>query len=142
MRNRTLLTIAALVATTTLAGCGSQSLSSSSDTAAPPAGPDLSSVTFEDETGATAVKVDAVDNTFKAEYIEVDAGTAVTFRNDGRNDHNVIPVAAGGFAAIQADAFEPGTEQTVTFTDPGDYPYYCSLHGTTTKGMVGAIRVT
>ncbi len=142
MRNRTLLTIAALLATTALAGCGSQSLSSSSDTAAPPAGPDLSSVTFEDETGSTAVQVDAVDNTFKAEYIEVTAGTAVTFRNDGRNAHNVIPVTADGFAAIEADAFEPGAEQTITFSTPGDFPYYCSLHGTRTKGMVGAIRVT
>jgi plastocyanin len=136
-----LLTKAALSATVALAGCGSQSPSSSTDTTAP-AGPDLATVTFEDETGATAVQVDAVDNTFRAEYIEVTAGTAVTFRNDGRNDHHVIPVTADQFAAIQADAFTPGTEQTITFTEPGDYPYYCSLHGTKTKGMIGAIRVS
>lgn len=140
MRNRTLLTIAA-VSAAALAGCSSQSLTSSNDTAKP-AGPDLSAVTFEDETGSKEVQIDAVDNTFKAEYVEVDAGTAVTFRNDGRNDHNVIPVTPDQFTAIQADAFTPGTEQTVTFSTPGDYPYYCSLHGTTTKGMVGAIRVT
>ena len=140
MRNRTTLVISSLTAAALLAGCSSQSLTSTGTTV--PAGPDLSSVTFEDETGSATVAVDAVDNTFKAEYVEVSAGTAVTFRNDGRNDHNVIPVVAGQFAAIEADRFEPGTEQTVTFTDPGDYPYYCSLHGTTTKGMVGAIRVT
>ena len=133
--------MAALTATVALAGCGSQTLSSSTDTAAP-TGPDLASVTFEDETGSTAVQVDAVDNTFKAEYIEVKAGTAVTFRNDGRNDHNVIPVTADQFAAIQADVFTPGAEQTITFSTPGDYPYYCSLHGTKTKGMIGAIRVS
>ena len=140
MRNRTTLVISSLTAAALLAGCSSQSLTSTGTTV--PAGPDLSSVTFEDETGSATVAVDAVDNTFKAEYVEVSAGTAVTFRNDGRNDHNVIPTTTDGFAAIQADQFEPGTEQTVTFTDPGDYPYYCSLHGTTTKGMVGAIRVT
>ena len=28
-----------------------------------------------------------------------------------------------------------------TLTEPGDYAYYCSLHGTATKGMTGAIRV-
>ncbi len=141
MRNRTPLAFSLLATTALVAGCGSQSLSSSTESTAR-AGPDLSAVTFEDQTGKAAVQVDAVDNTFKAEYLEISPGTAVTFRNDGRNDHNVIPTTTDSFAAIQADQFEPGAEQTVTFSDPGDYPYYCSLHGTTTKGMVGAIRVT
>ena len=66
----------------------------------------------------------------------------MTFRNDGRNDHNVIPIDPTSFAAIEADQFEPGTEKAITFPKPGDYPYYCSLHGTKTKGMIGAIRVT
>ena len=143
MRNRTLLVSSVLVAATVLSGCGSQSLSSTPDTSAPPADVvDLSSVNFEVHTGQAAVQVDAVDNAFKPEYVEVSAGTAVTFRNDGRNDHNVIPVDAASFAAIQAEQFLPGTEATVTFAEPGDYPYYCSLHGTKTKGMIGAIRVT
>jgi plastocyanin len=29
----------------------------------------------------------------------------------------------------------------VQFDDAGDYPYYCSLHGTPTAGMDGRIRV-
>jgi plastocyanin len=140
MRNRTSLVFSLLVASSLLAGCGSQSLSSTEGTTAPE-GPDLSSVTFEDRTAATSVQVDAVDNAFKPEYVTVKAGTTVTFRNDGRNEHNVIPTISGGFAAIQADQFKPGTEQPVTFATPGDYPYYCSLHGTKTKGMIGAIRV-
>jgi plastocyanin len=140
MRNRTLLAFSVATAATLLAGCASQSLSATDGTVAPE-GPDLSSVTFEDHTGKDAVEVDAVDNTFKAEYTEISAGTTVTFRNDGHNEHNVIPTETGGFGAIPADQFEPGTEQTVTFAEPGDYPYYCSLHGTKTKGMIGAIRV-
>jgi plastocyanin len=139
MRNRTLLAFGVLGAAV-LAGCGSQSLSSSDTTV--PEGPDLSGVAFEDQSGETAVQVDAVDNAFKPEYVQVSAGTTVTFRNDGHNEHNVIPTITGGFEAIEADRFEPGTEQTITFAKPGDYPYYCSLHGTKTKGMIGAIRVT
>jgi plastocyanin len=137
-----LLITGAALATIVLAGCGSQSLSSTDTTAAPAAvGPDLSAVTFEDETGQPSVQVDALDNVFKAEHVEVSAGTAVTFRNDGRNSHNVIPVDGAEFTAIEAEQFEPGIEATITFAEPGDYPYYCSLHGTKTKGMVGAIRV-
>ena len=141
MRNRTLLVFSLLASAAVLGACGSQSLSSTEGTTIPE-GPDLSGVVFEDQTGSTDVQVDAVDNAFVPEYVQVKAGTTVTFRNDGRNDHNVIPTVTGGFAAIQADQFEPGTEQTITFATPGDYPYYCSLHGTKTKGMVGAIRVT
>jgi plastocyanin len=140
MRNRTLLAFSLLTASSVLAGCSSQSLSSTDPTAAPSDVPDLSTVSFTDESGKDAVQVDAADNVFKPEYIEITAGTEVTFRNDGRNDHNVIPTGAN-FEAIQADRCEPGTEQTITFATPGDYPYYCSLHGTKTKGMIGAIRV-
>jgi len=142
VRNRTLLIWGLLVTGTVLSGCGSQSLSSTDTTAAAAAGPDLSTATFEDGTGKAAVEVDAVDNAFKPEYLEISPGTAVTFRNDGRNDHNVIPVDAAAFGAIEVEQFLPGTEATVTFAEPGDYPYYCSLHGTKTKGMTGAIRVT
>lgn len=143
MRNRTLLVSVALSATALLplAGCSSQSLSDGGSTTAAPAGPDLSSVTFEDQTGSATAEVDAIDNAFEPQYVEVKAGTTVTFKNDGRNDHNVIPVRADEFTAIQADQFKPGTEATVTFAEAGDYPYYCSLHGNATKGMTGAIRV-
>ena len=29
----------------------------------------------------------------------------------------------------------------MVFDEPGEYPYYCTLHGTETAGMVGTIRV-
>ena len=104
--------------------------------------PDLSVEEFEDLTAETAVDVQARDNNFVPAYIEVKAGTTVTFTNRGRNQHNVLPTTEGAFPSIEVDDLEPGTSQDITFDEPGDYPYYCSLHGTKTKGMVGAIRVT
>jgi plastocyanin len=74
-------------------------------------------------------------------YIEVRAGTKVTFTNRGRNQHDVQPVDAGSFAPIPATDFQPSDGDSITFELPGDYSYYCSLHGTPTKGMIGAIRV-
>jgi len=93
------------------------------------------------ETGESEVTVDAVDNNFKPEYIEIKKGTKVNFVNDGRNVHNVLPVAEDAFTEIPADDFDPGDEGAVTFDEVGDFPYYCSLHGTPTKGMIGGIRV-
>jgi plastocyanin len=125
------------------AGCGDDA---SGDQRSAPSTPssssvDLSDVDWVDRTDETEVVIQGRDNTFLPGYVIVKAGTPVTFRNVGRTEHNALPVDEGSFAGIEAEAFEPRAQQTITFDEPGDYPYYCSLHGTTTKGMVGAIRV-
>jgi plastocyanin len=110
-------------------------------TAAAKAIPDLAAIEFDDETGATEVAIVARDNAFLPQYIEIDPGTTVVFTNRGRVDHNVLPVVEGAFTPIEIEDLEPGEVASITFDEPGEYPYYCSLHGTTTRGMVGAIRV-
>lgn len=87
------------------------------------------------------VEVIALDNVFEPTAVEVAAGTEVTFTNDGRNDHNVLPVEEGDFRLDVAD-FLPGEVGTFRFTEPGTYPYYCSIHGNAEKGMIGTIVVT
>ncbi len=145
MRLRGILIVVVLLTAVSASACGSDpdiSTNGGPAPTAPPAGAvDLSRVAFADLTGEAEPEVDALDNVFKAKYIEVKAGSTVTFRNDGRNTHNLLPVVDDEFTPIEADDFEPGTESSVTFDEAGDYAYYCSLHGTTTKGMVGAVRV-
>lgn len=111
--------------------------SAASPTPGRPATLDLSSVAFEDATDQRSVEVVARDNRFEAPYLEVAAGTAVTFANAGSH-HDVTPAVPGAFGGIAAEDFGSGT---ITFAAPGDYVYYCSIHGTPRKGMVGAIRV-
>jgi plastocyanin len=86
-------------------------------------------------------EVGVLDNTFRPDRLEVAAGTEVEWRNGGRNDHNVLPVKGDAWG-VEAEAFAPGDQYRHRFTEPGTYAYYCSLHGTTTKGMVGTIVVT
>jgi len=140
IRTFTAVVAAAVAAVVLLAGCGGDSddkgSGATTTTAAPLAGKD-----FVDLSAEAAPEVDAVDNNFKPEYVEVKKGTTVTFKNDGRNTHNVIPTEDGAFPAVPSDAFEPGLTATVTFDEAGDYPYYCSLHGTPTRGMIGGVRV-
>ncbi len=127
-----------------LGACGDdsdQDAGSGATTTSPAEEVDLSKAKFDDRSAEAKPEVDAVDNLFKPPYIIVKAGTTVTFRNDGRNSHNVFPAVEGAFEPLETDAFEPGTDATITFDEAGDYPYYCTLHGTTTKGMVGAVRV-
>jgi plastocyanin len=146
MRIRALLILTAVTVVTV--GCGNGEPAIPITQAATPTtaavadgGPDLSTETFDDLTGEATVGVQARDNSFVKPYIEVSAGTTVDFTNRGRNQHNVIPTTDGAFAEIPAEDFQPKDEGSVTFTVPGDYAYYCSLHGTKDKGMVGAVRV-
>ncbi len=127
-----------------LAGCGDDSSSgdgNGADEAATEAVDLMDQGNMKTETGESEVTIDAVDNNFKPKYVEISKGTTVKFVNEGRNVHNVLPVTEGEFQQIEADDFDPGDEGTVTFDEVGDFPYYCSLHGTKTKGMIGGIRV-
>ena len=130
-----------LAALALLVGGCSGAAGSEADEDKPAEGPDLSSVEFEDATGLTDVAVEARDNTFQEQYLEVTAGTAVSFTNVGRTEHNLYPVTDGSFAPVDATDLEPGETATITLADPGDVAFYCTLHGTATKGMAGAIRV-
>jgi plastocyanin len=96
---------------------------------------DAAPVLVDDE-----VAVQALDNTFRPEEITVAAGTEVVWTNDGRSVHNVLPVEGDDWG-VEAGDFGPDAVYGHRFTEPGTYRYYCSLHGTTTAGMVGVVEV-
>jgi plastocyanin len=93
-----------------------------------------------------SVAVQALDNTFRPETLEIRAGTEVVFTNVGRNDHNVLPasVAPGemGEWGVATEDFAPRAVYRHVFGRPGSYAYYCSVHGTAEIGMIGTIVVT
>lgn len=87
------------------------------------------------------VQVRSLDNTFRVADIEVVAGTEVWWTNNGRNDHNVLPVDESLNWGVDTEDFTPGDEYRHVFGVPGTYLYYCSIHGTKTVGMVGSVTV-
>lgn len=94
---------------------------------------------------ATTATVKALDNTFSPETITVAVGTTVTWENRGRNDHNIVPVddaQIGEWGVVDKNDFTPKDTYEHTFNQPGTYAYYCTLHGTKDKGMIGTVVVT
>lgn len=85
-------------------------------------------------------EVTALDNTFDEQAIRVEAGTTVRWTNRGRQDHDVVPAEGDGWGVALAD-FAPGQVYEHTFERPGTYHYYCTVHGTETRGMVGVVVV-
>jgi plastocyanin len=87
-----------------------------------------------------SVDIQAVDNSFRPEDVEVAAGTEVVWTNDGRTDHDIRMVDGDDFG-VEREDFTPGDSYSHRFTEPGTYAYYCTLHGTETAGMIGSVEV-
>ena len=102
--------------------------------------PDLPAATVDDTSAPVrTVTVEAIDNTFRPDRIEITPGTEVVWVNRGRNDHDLMTEFGFG---VTAAAFGPGEEYRHVFTEPGEYPYYCTIHGTPEIGMIGSVVVT
>jgi plastocyanin len=86
------------------------------------------------------VEVEALDNTFRAQDIQISPGATVIWTNEGRNDHDVLPTEGDDWG-VEVEGFAPGDVYEHTFETPGVYSYYCSIHGTTTAGMIGTVVV-
>ncbi len=103
-------------------------------------------VDFRNATSGTypEVQVAVLDNEFDPPAIRVRAGTTVVWQNKGRVEHDIMPVDRSQFTTpfgVAAAKYKPGSEYEYQFTKPGVYRYYCSLHGTPTKGMTGMVVV-
>lgn len=141
MKRRVAAFLAALFLSTgviAVGGCGSSSDSNSS--APPPTNPPIVVV---DMRGKKTVDVNAKDDVFDPNGIQVDVGTTVTWHNAGQNVHNVQPMNDtenfGGSTPFgaQADKFAPGATYSFTFGTAGTFNYTCTLH----TGMNGRVVV-
>lgn len=86
------------------------------------------------------IAVQALDNRFEAKEVTITAGSTVTWTNDGVNVHDIVPAEGTGYG-VRPNDFEPDANYSTTFAEPGTYAYYCSLHGTATRGMTGTVVV-
>lgn len=95
-----------------------------------------------DLTGFATIDIDIQDNAFVQRVVVVSAGTEIVWTNQGRNEHNVRPSIEGAFEPISTLALAAkGDSAALTFDSPGDFPYFCSLHGTATNGQTGRVIV-
>ena len=84
------------------------------------------------------VTVHIRDNVFSPPSLGVEPGTTVRWVNDGRNTHNVTPSSGKGAGSGN---LKPGKSYVRTFEDLAEFAYYCTLHGTPTKGQHARVVV-
>lgn len=89
------------------------------------------------------------DNFFSPQNLTITAGDSVRWTNQGSNPHNVVADdesfrCAEGCDSESAGAGDPsssGWSVTRTFNEPGDFGYYCEVHGAPGVGMFGTITI-
>ena len=103
--------------------------------------PDLQALGSSSAGGSTEIV--ALDNVFGDDGadVEVAPGAEISWVNNGRNDHNIVPIGDDDSWGVAAQDFRPGDTYTAQFDDPGLYEYYCSLHGNEAGGMRGRVLV-
>ncbi|TSC72729.1 MAG: Blue (Type1) copper protein [Parcubacteria group bacterium Gr01-1014_38] len=89
--------------------------------------------------GQSAVTVNLKDIAFAPPVIRIRQGTRVTWRNDDSVEHYVNTDAHPShtyFLAQNSRALKNGDTYAVTFSTPGAYPYHCSAHADTMRGLI------
>jgi plastocyanin len=98
-------------------------------------------ITAETSTGSSMdeVVVMVKDSKYEAKELTVQAGTTVTWIMDASFPHTVT--ADDG--SFDSGRMSNGQSFSFTFDQPGEFPFYCTLHGGTGgAGMAGTVTVT
>jgi amicyanin len=82
---------------------------------------------------ATDAKVDIDQFTFLPQRITVKAGTTVTWINEDDVPHTIVSSSK----VFKSKALDTADKFSFTFTTPGTYDYFCSVH----PHMTGAVVV-
>lgn len=82
---------------------------------------------------AQEASVSIEDFEFNPPATEVDAGTTVTWTNNGEVDHT----ATADDGSFDSGVMEPGATFSFTFDEEGEFPYICEIH----PDMQGTITV-
>ena len=82
---------------------------------------------------ATEAVIKISDFSFSPPLLTVPVGTTVTWVNDDGEPHTVVESGA----LFKSHALDTGDKFSFTFTTPGKFQYFCTIHA----HMVGAIVV-
>ena len=81
--------------------------------------------------------VEVVEFAFNPGEESVKAGDTVTWKNDGNSKHTVTPKPLpDGSKPWDSTGIEPGQSFVQTFSAPGSYAYFCSIHPDVMSGTV------
>ncbi|MBB6187943.1 cupredoxin family copper-binding protein [Rhodanobacter sp. MP7CTX1] len=95
----------------------------------------LLSATFSVQASTPTQGVDISKMAFRPGDMTVKPGTKVTWTNRDQIPHTVTSKDKGG--VLTSQGLDTGDSYSYTFTQPGDYVYFCTVH----PFMIGVVHV-
>ena len=87
--------------------------------------------------GPATVFVEIKNFAFTPQNVAVSAGTVVVWTNNDSVAHTVT-TSSGATVSFDSGVLNPGASFSYTFTQAGNYPYYCKIH----PFMLGNVTVS
>jgi len=75
-------------------------------------------------TDEAEVTIDVIDDDYRPRDLTIRAGTKITWKHKGNDGHTVTDFEG----AFDSGVLNKGDSYVLTFADPGQYEYYCTLH--------------
>lgn len=99
-------------------------------------GSDDAGLEEQDGTASTEASVVAAGFVFEPASVEVAVGQTVSWTNDDGVDHTVTAGEPGTPGTGFGEDLPAGGTASVTFTEAGTFPYFCTIHTTMTGEVV------
>lgn len=136
-RTCSILSVAALLALGSLAGCSSEDAEPESTTTTVPAtstteAPTTTTTAAIDDAAVATDAVEIRDYRFQPDAIVVAVGDTVTWTNADEFQHT----STQEDDLWDSTPLDPGASFSHTFTEPGTYAYLCNIHNTMTAEVV------
>jgi plastocyanin len=140
---------AVLAMTVGVVACSSSGSGSRRDSGSSSARRGTTTSTHQLARAGTTVEVLVRDNIFTPVNLRIRPGVQVRWRNDGFSPHVITASepnqdfhGAGGVPfGVASEHFREQQLYTFTFTRPGVYDYYCSIHGLPHQAMHARVTV-
>lgn len=89
-----------------------------------------------DATGKQEVQVSINDSIFEQTVLIVSPGTTVTWVNNGQMGHDISTAEGSEITGVSSSLLTSGESFSHTFTETGQFDYFCSPHPVQMRGVV------
>jgi plastocyanin len=93
-----------------------------------------------DASAQSEATIEIDDFIFKTTTLKVKKGTAVTWINNGRVQHDVTSTTNSPKQGLSSEMLGNGEKYSFTFNEAGMYQYFCSPHPTQMRGVVEVVE--
>jgi len=93
-----------------------------------------------DARGEDEVEISIDDFLFEQTVVTIDAGTTVTWTNNGNAGHDVVSASESPMSGLDSSLLGNGDTYSFTFDEAGTYEYICTPHPNQMRAVIEVVE--